>query len=175
MLEFTLNTWPRTNGSMCYNAGVPFTGESLEGVLEVINDIIPAQEADLGLDFVILRFTWALHRYFGERAKGENYAARFATSETTGIERTFLNGTMVRWDQLSDTAVGGFISVACETSSSSVVDETILNVDVYTAKAKNLDIPMTLSLYNSYKGFIQNNPKSIAINRLIRSFRTGCS
>lgn len=53
MLEFTMKTWPQTNGGKIYNADMSFTSKSLEGVLEVINDIIPTQPADLGMDFVI--------------------------------------------------------------------------------------------------------------------------
>jgi fumiquinazoline A oxidase len=53
LLEFTLKTWPQTNGGMLYNVDMAFTDESLEGVLGVMNEIIPTQPADLGMDFVM--------------------------------------------------------------------------------------------------------------------------
>ncbi|KAK7992613.1 FAD-binding domain-containing protein [Apiospora saccharicola] len=37
MLEFTMKTWPQTNGGKIYNADMSFTNKSLEEVLETIN------------------------------------------------------------------------------------------------------------------------------------------
>ncbi|RYO83505.1 hypothetical protein DL766_004969 [Monosporascus sp. MC13-8B] len=165
LLEFTLKTWPQTNGGRVYNADMAFTDQSLEGVVRVLNDIIPTQPAELGMDFVM--FTNATTNstqlfiglaYFGDSAEGEKFTARFASSTETAIERTFLNETMVRWDQFSDVAVGGFIDVACGSESSSEIDADQLKVNVYTANAKLFDIPLTREVYSAYVDFVRDNP-----------------
>ncbi|KAI0390143.1 hypothetical protein F5Y17DRAFT_82978 [Xylariaceae sp. FL0594] len=177
MLEFTLKTWPQTNGGLYYNVNMAFTDDSLEGVLGVMNDLLPIEDENLGIDFVM--FTNATTKtpqlyigmvYFGDPAKGDSYVTRFASSNKTKIERTLLNSTLVRWDELSDNAVGGFIDVACSTTTSGAVDPTVLNVDVYTVKARKHDIPLMRKLYESYKDFVRAHPQASQSTVLFEMF-----
>ncbi|KAK3307255.1 uncharacterized protein B0T15DRAFT_529749 [Chaetomium strumarium] len=158
MLEFTMKTWPQTNGGMFYNADMSFTSDSLEGVVGVINDIIPTQPADLGIDFVI--FTNATTNqtqlylgfvYLGDAEKGKELAARFADSKQKGIQRTLFNESMARWDQLSDVVVGGFIDQACSGGSNQ-------QVDVYTANTKQIDAGQARRIWDSYDDFVAKHP-----------------
>ena len=48
--EMTFQTWPQENGGMHYNAAMTFTSDSLEGILETVNDIIPDQDPALAID-----------------------------------------------------------------------------------------------------------------------------
>ncbi|RYP12603.1 hypothetical protein DL765_007234 [Monosporascus sp. GIB2] len=135
LLEFTLKTWPQTNGGRVYNADMAFTDQSLEGVLRMLNDIIPTQPAELGMDFVMF------------------------TNATTNSTQLFLGlAYFARWDQFSDVAVGGFIDVACGSESSSEIDADKLKVNVYTANAKLFDIPLTREVYSAYVDFDRDNP-----------------
>ncbi|KAK7932021.1 hypothetical protein PG985_002733 [Apiospora marii] len=182
MLEFTMKTWPQTNGGEIYNADMSFTSKSLEGVLEVINDIIPTQPADLGMDFVI--FTnqttnqvtadptqiYLGFVYLGDQAKGEQLAARFADSEKTGIQRTHFNETTARWDELSDVAVGGFIDVACSETAALTPEAPQQQVDVYTANTKRFDIAQTRRIYDSYADFIAQHPNAMSSTVLYEVF-----
>ncbi|KAI5855067.1 hypothetical protein GGS23DRAFT_618979 [Durotheca rogersii] len=177
LLEFTLKTWPQTNGGNIYNVDMSFTDDSLEGVVRVINELIPNQPADLGMDFVM--FTNATTNtpqlylglvYFGDRAKGDQLASRFATSKKAGIQRTHYNATVARWDELSDVAVGGFIDVACSGDNTGDVDVENLKVNVYTANLKQIDVPQTRQVYNAYKNFIRKNPAASSSTVLYEVF-----
>jgi FAD/FMN-containing dehydrogenase len=53
VLEFTFKTYPSKNNGMNYNGDMTFTNESLEGVLGLINQLIPDQDAGLAMDFFI--------------------------------------------------------------------------------------------------------------------------
>lgn len=46
----TFQTWPQDNDGMHYNAAMTFTSDSLEGILETVNDIIPDQDPALAID-----------------------------------------------------------------------------------------------------------------------------
>jgi fumiquinazoline A oxidase len=54
VLEYTFKTFPQVNDGMNYNGDMTFTIDSLEGVLGVINDLIPNQDPALAIDFFVV-------------------------------------------------------------------------------------------------------------------------
>ena len=48
--EMTFQTWPQDNDGLHYNAAMTFTSDSLKGILETVNEIIPDQDPALAID-----------------------------------------------------------------------------------------------------------------------------
>ncbi|RYP28694.1 hypothetical protein DL767_007091 [Monosporascus sp. MG133] len=166
VLDFTFRTWPLRNDGLTYNADMTFTGDSIEGIFTVINELIPDQDPGLAVDVFILTdritrepITYVNIVYAGTREEGDRFTARFATnSNSTGahIERLFLNVTMAPWDQIIHVAAGGMIDHACTQGP---------HYNVYSTSMARFDIAQQREIYDSYVDFVRANP--LAIGSLI--------
>ncbi|KAI0601615.1 FAD binding domain-containing protein [Biscogniauxia sp. FL1348] len=159
---FTYQTWPLSNDGLVYNADMSFTPDSLEGVLDHINDLIPDQDPGLALDIFITtdRVTGETDIslnivYAGTREQGDAFTALFAsTTNSTGypIERRDLNVTVAPWNLLPHIAANGSIDHACNEGYS---------YNVYTANMRHFDLAQQRELLDSYQEFVRENPLAV--------------
>jgi hypothetical protein len=162
VLDFTFRTYPLRHGGMTYNADMTVTGDSVEGIFTVINELIPDQDPALAVDVFFLHNRTSFEPivyvnivYHGTREEGDRFTARFATnSNSTGphIERTWLNVTMTPWEQITHVAAGGMIDHACTQGP---------HYNVYTANMARFDIAQQREIYDSYIEFVRENPLAV--------------
>ncbi|KAH6645461.1 FAD binding domain-containing protein [Truncatella angustata] len=159
VLEYTFKTFPQQNDGQNYNGDMTFTTDSLEGVLSVVNDLIPDQDPGLAIDiFITYNETTQTPGlllnvvYHGTLEQGQAYTARFATSQELGIERTWLNESTVAWENVPSAAARGAITHACTEG---------LSYDVYTVNTKSFDIAQQRELFESYVEFVEANPLAV--------------
>ncbi|KAI0420597.1 hypothetical protein F5X98DRAFT_371568 [Xylaria grammica] len=162
VIESTYKTYPQENDGNHYNADMVFTGDSLEGVTNTINSLIPNQDPALAMDFLVFTDPSTLTPvvylnliYAGPQSKGQQYADRFASTpappsnNSKHINRLSINATVVSWPDLNDAAAGGAITASCATGS---------RQNTYSTNLKALDVATVQSLYDSYSAFVKANP-----------------
>ncbi|KAI5927304.1 FAD binding domain-containing protein [Camillea tinctor] len=159
VIDFTFQTWPIENNGEVYNADMTFTTDSLEGILDTVNSLIPNQDPGLAIDIFITtsRTTGETEIslnlvYAGTREEGDAFTARFAdTTNSTQypIERHNLNVTMTPWNLLPHIAANGSIDHACTDG---------LSYNVYTANTRNFDLVQQREILTSYETFVRENP-----------------
>jgi len=156
VIESTYQTYPLENNGNHYNADMVFTGDSLEGVTNTINSLIPHQDPALAMDFLIFTDPSTLTPivylnlvYAGPQSKGQQYADRFASNNQTKITRLSVDASVVKWVDLNNVAAGGAITAACATG---------LRQNTYTVNLKTFDVAIIRNLYNSYGAFVKANP-----------------
>jgi FAD/FMN-containing dehydrogenase len=162
VIESTFKTYPETNKGLHYNADMVFSDDSLEGVLDTINKLIPSQDPALAIDVIFFADPATLNPivfvnlvYAGTQAKGEKYANLFATRPQAGTTRsiTRLSNTasMLSWDQLPYLSAGGAIAAACVKG---------IRQNTYTANLRQFDLNQTSTLYKDFGAFVKANPKA---------------
>ncbi|RYO90664.1 hypothetical protein DL766_002867 [Monosporascus sp. MC13-8B] len=169
VIESTYETFPQENDGMHYNADMVFTSDSLEGVINVINSLIPDQDPALALDLLFFIDPSTMSPviflnlvYAGTQAEGQRYADLFASTNpgnsTTGprISRLSVDASVATFGDLNNVAAGGAITAACATGS---------RQNAYTSTLRTLDVSTMRQLFASFATFVQENP--LAINSLI--------
>ena len=167
VIESTYQTFPQENDGIHYNADMVFTGDSLEGVVSVINSLIPQQDPALALDFLFFTDPSTMTPvvflnlvYAGPHAEGQRYADLFASenrgNSSSRINRLSVNATDVSYADLNNVAAGGAITAACATGS---------RQNTYSTNLRTLDVPTIRKLFDSYASFIQAEP--LAVNSLV--------
>lgn len=162
VLDFTFRTYPLRHGGMTYNADMTVTGDSVEGIFTVINELIPDQDPALAVDVFFLHNRTSFEPiiyvnivYHGTREEGDRFTARFATNSNSTrphIERTWLNVTMTPWEQITHVAAGGMIDHACTQGP---------HYNVYTANMARFDIAQQREIFDSYVEFVRENPLAV--------------
>ncbi|KAI1485036.1 FAD binding domain-containing protein [Biscogniauxia mediterranea] len=166
VIDFTFKTWPLSNDGLVYNADMTFTTDSLEGLLDNVNQLIPDQDPGLALDIFITtdhttgETSISLNIvYAGTREEGDAFTALFASSSNSTrypIERLDLNVTMTPWNLLPQVAANGSIVHACTEG---------VSYNVYTANLRNFDLVQQREILTSYQNFVVENP--LAVGTLI--------
>lgn len=183
VVESTYETFPQENDGMHYTADMVFTDDSVEGVIEVINSLIPNQDRALAMDLIFFADTTTLEPvlylnlvYAGPQAEGQQYADLFASggsangtagtgkagsNSTAPITRVSIDASEVPFDRLDNVTAGGTITAACATGS---------RQNTYTANLRSFDVSTVRQLYDSYGAFVKANPLAAGSLVLVEIF-----